>query len=365
MLDRIWDVFAHFIEKTFLPLVCLYHAICANPFLNISVESASGFEKAGNFLLTPFQYLFAGKKATFNEDGSFTLSQRFDYSKNLAIKTVGCAAALPASLAIGTPVKALSYLGKSAKKNHAQLIAQLESTSQNPNREFYEKIGLEATASSMKLISQGHKRRPGDENNLKEAKEALKEVAKVLNEANIPWWVDCGTLLGTLRYGGVIPWDEDVDVALLLPDFENARRAFNKLDKNKYIVQNWSGRDFDNTLMKIYLPKSKDFIDIYFYDIDSERKECTYIFSLDQNICFPEWFKIRERRFTKPIAFENLFPLKKADFDGIEVFVPNNTVGFLQRYYGENLDPAKVYNPDTDRFEKDLNHPYWKNAYVH
>jgi len=86
---------------------------------------------------------------------------------------------------------------------------------------------------------------------------------------------------------------------------------------------------------------------------------------MENNIFFFEWWKIRERRFKKPVAISHVFPLKKASFDGVEVFVPHDTVSFLQRYYGENLDPAKILNPKTNRFEKDLSHPYWQSAYVH
>ena len=66
-----------------------------------------------------------------------------------------------------------------------------------------------------------------------------------------------------------------------------------------------------------------------------------------------------------PVSYETVFPLKKALFDGLEVFVPANPEKYLQRYYGENLAPAKIYSPVTGRYEKDLTHPYWQKSYVH
>lgn len=348
-------------------MVCIYHAICLNPFLNVSVHEASGMEKVGNTLLVPFQYLFGGKEAFFYDDGSCSLVQKFNYDKGLGIKSAASVLALPASLVLGSTLKALSYLGEAPREHHNRLVSHLKLTEIESNVENYADMGIHAglAASATWIHPQGHQRRPGDENHLAEAKECLRDIANVLNDAHIPWWVDCGTLLGAYRYGGIIPWDDDVDVALLLPDFENARRALNKLDIEKYMVQDWSGREFPDTFFKVYIRNSKDFVDIYFYDVDPEQQECSYIFALNKNIFFPEWFKIRERRFEKPIAFKHLFPLKKADFDGVEVFVPNDTATFLQRYYGENLDPAKIYDPITDRFEKDLSHPYWDRLYVH
>jgi len=46
----------------------------------------------------------------------------------------------------------------------------------------------------------------------KAAVEALKEVKEVLDEYNIEFWLDLGTLLGAVRSGKFIPWDHDIDL---------------------------------------------------------------------------------------------------------------------------------------------------------
>lgn len=367
MLERMWDVFVDWIVSLSLPMICFYFAICNNLFLNVSVHHATGLEKTGDFLLSPFQYLFAGKEAFLKEDGSWELIQKFTYNTNLLPKSIASIIALPASLAAGSAVKGLSLLTESARKHHNSLALYQASTNQKPNQDLYRQMGIPIgdLASAPFMVSQGYQRRPGDENHLHAAKTGLKDITQILNQSNIPWWIDCGTLLGAYRYGGVIPWDNDIDIALLLPDFENAKKALNRLDPQKYKVQDWSGRDFPNTFLKIYICETKDMIDIYFYEIHPQEKTCSYIFAMDKNIFFFDWWKIRERRFTKPISFAKLFPLKKALFDGIEVFVPNDPTAFLQRYYGENLAPARIYDKNTNRFEKDLTHPYWLNPYVH
>jgi hypothetical protein len=367
MWDYIWDSFVSLMIAIFLPMVCLYHAICGNVFLNVSVENATGLEKAGNTLLIPFQYVFAGKIATQEPNGEWVLEQRFSYDEQLLTKSVASALSLPWSLLLGSTVKALSFCTAATREHHVAVLNHIASTKIQSNLPLYKELGIEVgnMANAGWLRSGKHARKPGDEKHLNKAKECLQEVAQVLTKAGIPWWIDCGTLLGAYRYGGIIPWDNDIDVAMLLPDFENARRALNQLDPEKYTVQDWSGRDFPNTFLKIYVHESGDLVDVYFYDIDEETRECSYIFALDQSIFFFDWWKEGERRFTKPVAFHTIFPLKRAMFDGIEVFVPNETVPFLQRYYGENLSPAKIYDSQTGRFEKDLSHPYWQNPYVH
>lgn len=367
MFERLWDGLVNILIAICLPAFCWYHAITENLFLNVSIKPSSGLEKGANTLLVPFQYLFAGKEAVQNEDGSWKITQKFEYTQNLFPKTMASIALLPTSLILGSSLKALSFLSSKTKERYASLSEHVRSTKTKSNALLYRQMGMEIgnLETAPFIESLGYQRRPGDENHMLKAKECLRDIAKVFNEDNIPWWVDCGTLLGAYRYGGIIPWDYDIDIAVLLPDHENVRRSLNRLDPAKYMVQDWSGRDFPDTFFKVYVRETKDLIDIYFYKIDANEKVCQYIFALDHNIFFFEWYKKGERRFERPAPFDHIFPLKKAMFDGIEVLVPNKIIPFLQRYYGENLSPVKIYDPRTNRFEKDLNHPYWQIPNVH
>jgi hypothetical protein len=345
----------------------MYHTVCSNPFLNVTIENGSALENVGNTLLIPVQYLLDGKKASLNQDGSWQIKQRFQYNHLFWPKSIASLISFPLSLTLGSAVKSLSLLHKETKERYNSLKNHYHLRNPISNQETYLQMGLSLHSPEEAEVfsSLEYARRPGDEHHMEKTKEGLKEIAKILTEANIPWWVDCGTLLGTYRYGGIIPWDYDIDIAALVIDFENIRRVLNQLDKEKYVVQDWSSRSFPDSFFKIYVKESKDFIDIYFYEIDVEKKELKYIFTLEENIFFFEWWKMDERRFKKPVALNVVFPLKKSFFDGIEVFVPNQPEPFLQRYYGENLAPAKVYNKETNSFEKDLTHPYWQNKYVH
>lgn len=48
----------------------------------------------------------------------------------------------------------------------------------------------------------------------------LKTFVHVCDVLNLQYYAVCGTALGAVKYGGFIPWDDDVDVALLRPDYE-------------------------------------------------------------------------------------------------------------------------------------------------
>lgn len=67
--------------------------------------------------------------------------------------------------------------------------------------------------------------------------EILQVVTSIADKHGIPYWLSGGTLLGAARHGGFIPWDDDIDIELLLPDYRRLLKVLSKELSSDFYLQ--------------------------------------------------------------------------------------------------------------------------------
>ncbi|MBZ9570434.1 LicD family protein [Methanobrevibacter sp. TMH8] len=113
--------------------------------------------------------------------------------------------------------------------------------------------------------------------------EILRFVDNVCKKHDIDYWLDVGTLLGAIRHGGYIPWDDDIDLGMMRNDYIKFIKVLDdeiKLNGLDEVMDARRQRLFNDNKsvyaciqMKYYTSYSLGMIDIFPYDYVSIDKE--------------------------------------------------------------------------------------------
>lgn len=95
--------------------------------------------------------------------------------------------------------------------------------------------------------------------------EVLKEIDRICKRHNIKYFAFWGTLLGQVRHQGFIPWDDDMDLAMLREDYERFRVYAEREVPAGWEVLSIHEGDWDQLLMRIvntgYVKLEQEFLD--------------------------------------------------------------------------------------------------------
>ena len=72
--------------------------------------------------------------------------------------------------------------------------------------------------------------------------EVLQVVDGICKKHGIPYWLSGGSMLGAVRHQGFIPWDDDLDIEMLRPDFERLM-AILPTELPEHLVLQWHTTD--------------------------------------------------------------------------------------------------------------------------
>ncbi len=101
--------------------------------------------------------------------------------------------------------------------------------------------------------------------------EIFKYFKQLCEDNNLTYWCGGGTMLGAVRHGGFIPWDDDLDVFMPRKDYERLYEIWNNIaDTSKYVlVRTDKKHNYHHTAMNLvditttYINKHSENEDIY------------------------------------------------------------------------------------------------------
>lgn len=79
----------------------------------------------------------------------------------------------------------------------------------------------------------------------------LKDVHQFCIENNIHYTLIFGTLLGAIRHKGYIPWDDDIDIAMMRPDYEKFVKNYKHKDSWYHVYDFRKDKDYHNPYAKV------------------------------------------------------------------------------------------------------------------
>lgn len=100
--------------------------------------------------------------------------------------------------------------------------------------------------------------------------EILDEIDRVCTENGLRYSLAYGTLLGAIRHGGFIPWDDDIDIMMPREDYDRLIQIWPAVARKEFLIQDDTMHDdYVNNYAKV----RKDHTT--FLQFDSERT-CSY-----------------------------------------------------------------------------------------
>ena len=170
-------------------------------------------------------------------------------------------------------------------------------------------------------------------------KALLQILCQIFEQNNITYFLEGGSLLGAVRHGDIIPWDDDADLGVLENDFDKLCQILPQCLKDVALQIGEKPYPLffeksSSSMLKVYVQNlwatteanriiATPTIDLFKYRSKNNKIE---LYSVMDRQRFPKCY------FTT----EEFYPLKEYPFGSFVVKGANNGVPYLKRYYGDD-----------------------------
>jgi lipopolysaccharide cholinephosphotransferase len=178
-----------------------------------------------------------------------------------------------------------------------------------------------------------------------------KEIKRICEKNDIPYFMIAGTLLGAVRHKGFIPWDDDMDFGMFRADYERFLKACETdLNKELFFVQNINT---DSGYGKFYTRLLLNNTSInyeYIKDVQCKKAIFVDIFPYDS---IPESKLLRKKQSV--ITSFAMRIIKKKLHYGIDCFTLGGKIELLFEKFFTKKGVIKMYEKEMQRYNNNQN----------
>ncbi len=192
-----------------------------------------------------------------------------------------------------------------------------------------------------------------NENDIKKMRVALldtmDEIHNICMKYNIKYFIVAGTALGAVRHNGFIPWDTDIDIAMLREDYDFfVKKANDFLNKNYYCA---SYHNIDNWCIPHALIYKKDTLITWNKNYYKNKKQCPIYIDLFAIDNMPN--SIKERNIYENRIKKMIYYLGRRE---CLIYYHNNVITKIMKILFKNIHniiyPNNQYNIKFDNILK-------------
>ncbi len=178
-----------------------------------------------------------------------------------------------------------------------------------------------------------------------------KEIKRICEKNNIPYFMLAGTLLGAVRHKGFIPWDDDMDFGMFRDDYNKFLEACkNDLNTDLFFLQNYNtDPNFGYFYTRILL--NNTYLNYeYINNVDMKKSLFVDIFPYDS---IPE-SKFLRRKQSIITSFAIRLLKKKLHFNIICYTLAGRIELFFERFFKKET-LIKIYEKEMQKYNSDKN----------
>ena len=191
----------------------------------------------------------------------------------------------------------------------------------------------------------------------------MKTIHDIFSKHKVKYWITAGSLLGSVRHGGLIPWDDDGDICMMIDQVPKLKKLIPIFDRHGYELN----QSTDNDGIKCsddcdwYVNKKPDSLGCDIMIMTPDNRKSSLKNNKITKITYANMYWKNASNGGQKCSFDinHVYPLVPIRFGNFFMYGPSNPIEHLNRCYGDNWNShgMMLYNHRLGKWMKGTLHP--------